>query len=186
MPSGWRRHDPQRDHRELALRRRLRTVLVRRFRVGFTMILPDRFLEKVMPVTECGCWFWLGSLNANGYGRFAANGKNRHAHRFSYETLVGPIPHGLHLDHLCRVPCCVNPEHLEPVTNAENVLRGWKARGKYTHCKHGHLIDGITNWRIGTTCRACLRISAAKPENRAKKNAHERARYHAMRKQGAS
>lgn len=71
------------------------------------------------------CWIWTGSTALpGGYGAFMlGTGKPRRAHRVSYEWLVGPIPDGLHLDHLCVTTPCVNPAHLEPVTNAENVRR---------------------------------------------------------------
>lgn len=74
------------------------------------------------------CWLWSGALH-NGYGGFFADGQRWRVHRWSYEFLVGPIPEGLHLDHLCRVRHCVNPAHLEPVTNQENIRRG--EAGKY-------------------------------------------------------
>lgn len=70
------------------------------------------------------CWRWRGSIQANGYGRFRANGKTTYAHRAAYALFVGPIPDGLGLDHLCRNRWCVNPEHLEPVTQRENIRRG--------------------------------------------------------------
>jgi len=143
--------------------------------------LPDRFWNKVMPITECGCWAWMGAVRVTPYGaeygRYNFAGKNRSAHKVAYEQLVGVVPDGLHLDHTCRVTCCVNPDHLEPVTNAENVQRGWDARGKLTHCKNGHAIDGLNNWRWGTNCRTCQQIKEAKPDARAKKNAKARARY---------
>ncbi len=69
------------------------------------------------------CWLWTASTDWYGYGWFWV-GAPRRAHRVCYEWLVGPIPAGLELDHLCRVPACVRPEHLEPVTHAENVRRG--------------------------------------------------------------
>lgn len=77
-----------------------------------------------------GCWIWHGGTTRreNGYGRFKLNGKKYTAHRFLYELLVGPIPPGHELDHLCRVTRCVRPSHLEPVTHAENVRRGNEAR----------------------------------------------------------
>lgn len=80
-----------------------------------------------------GCWLWLGSLTDKGYGRFYMGGKRYLAHRYSYEHFVGPIPEGLEPDHLCRVPACVNPAHLEPVTRSENTRRGWAARRSTTH-----------------------------------------------------
>lgn len=79
---------------------------------------------RVMPVPESGCWIWTGELNRNGYGRVWRLGRRVMAHRAMYELLVGPIPEGLVLDHLCRVRCCVNPKHLEPVTVRENTIRG--------------------------------------------------------------
>ncbi len=78
-----------------------------------------------------GCWLWRGGTS-NGYGllHLSKNGRKTsvRAHRFAYEAMIGPIPKGLQLDHLCRVRSCVNPKHLEPVTNAENVRRGVIAR----------------------------------------------------------
>lgn len=76
------------------------------------------------------CWLWAASANEQGYGHFTPQKNKRSlcAHRWSYQQLVGPIPEGLHLDHLCRVPACVNPSHLEPVTPFENTRRGIEAR----------------------------------------------------------
>ena len=71
-----------------------------------------------------GCWIWVAQTNRNGYGRHKVRGQLRMAHRSSYEAHVGPIPPGLVLDHRCRVRCCVNPHHLDPVTVRENTLRG--------------------------------------------------------------
>ena len=71
-----------------------------------------------------GCWEWSG-YKANGYGVVSAYGKQRRAHRVMYEYLIGPIPSGLVLDHTCRNKACVNPKHLEPITNQENIYRGW-------------------------------------------------------------
>jgi hypothetical protein len=92
----------------------------------------DRFLSKYV-VAESGCWEWQGSLDRKGYGEIHAPGypNNRvRAHRFSYELFVGPIPRARNIviDHLCRNPRCVNPQHLEVVTQRENVIRGLAAR----------------------------------------------------------
>jgi hypothetical protein len=90
--------------------------------------LTERLADLSVPVlVEPGlgeCWVWVGRLNRNGYGRVALGGREPMAHRASYEAHVGPIPEGLVLDHLCRVRCCINPRHLEPVTVQENTLRG--------------------------------------------------------------
>src|SRR5450755_3951408 len=74
----------------------------------------ERFWARVDKQTD-GCWVWTGALRT-GYGTLSVSGKNVPAHRFSYELLVGIIPDGLQIDHLCRNRACVNPEHLEPVT----------------------------------------------------------------------
>lgn len=125
-----------------------------------------RFWVKVQKTP--GCWLWTAAVSREGYGVFGAErvgGRNRfvHSHRYAYELLVGPIPDGLHLDHLCRVPRCVNPAHLEPVTPRENTLRGIGPSAKNavkTHCKHGHpftpentRIDHRTGNRSCWTCR---------------------------------
>jgi hypothetical protein len=90
---------------------------------------------------RAGCWPWRGNLNSNGYGRLYVGIHRRAAHRIAYELLVGPIPEGLTLDHLCRNHACCNPAHLEPVTNRENIMRGDTipaANARKTHCLHGH------------------------------------------------
>jgi len=91
----------------------------------------ERFWSKVDDADPAGCWMWLGQVNQWGYGHFRRTPRAAHtgrsatvkAHRFAYELLVGPIPPGLTLDHLCGQQACVRPDHLEPVTNAENVRR---------------------------------------------------------------
>lgn len=107
------------------------------------------------------CWLWTGSHGL--YGVFRIGGRDGHnigAHRYAYELLVGPIPGGMQLDHLCRVKLCVNPDHLEVVTPRENTLRGGTipaANAAKTHCLRGHPFDEPnTYWHRGRRyCRAC-------------------------------
>ena len=86
----------------------------------------ERFWSRVQKTD--GCWLWTAGKNNNGYGWFKVNGKMVLAHRFSYELHIGPIPEGLVLDHVkargCTNRTCVNPAHLEPVTELENIRRG--------------------------------------------------------------
>jgi hypothetical protein len=85
-------------------------------------------LDRIEVPDLNGCWIWSGGLKLNGYGYLRVGKKGHLAHRWVYEELVGPIPNGLTIDHLCRVKACVNPDHLEPVTNAENIRRAVEAR----------------------------------------------------------
>lgn len=111
------------------------------------------------------CWLWRGSVGPNGYGYFGTRRDHHLAHRWAYTFCVGPIVAGLSLDHLCRVRHCVNPSHLEPVTQHENCLRG--AKSQQTHCKRGHPLS-CDNVRIETPrgraprrqCRACGALRA--------------------------
>jgi len=107
-----------------------------------------------------GCWLWTGARNRDGYGQLWL-GRIVYVHRWAYERFVGPIPEGLEIDHLCRVPACCNPAHLEPVTHAENIRRGYEAKAQ-THCKRGHeLADAYVTRDGRRDCRACARIRAA-------------------------
>lgn len=83
-----------------------------------------------------GCQLWMGVRSPFGYGKFGLRGRLFLAHRLSYELYVGQIPASLEIDHLCRTPSCVNPEHLEVVSHLENIRRG--SRATKTHCKRGH------------------------------------------------
>jgi hypothetical protein len=106
------------------------------------------------------CWIWEGPRTTKGYGRICIAGKDTQAHRLAYELFVGPIPVGLTIDHLCRVHECVNPRHLEAVTNRENLLRGHGACAEHarkTHCPRGHAYDEANtyHWRGHRKCRIC-------------------------------
>lgn len=116
------------------------------------------------------CWLWTGYKTARGYGHFAVHRKVGNAHRYAYELLIGLVPNGLHLDHLCRNPSCVNPGHLEPVTPKENLRRSPLTvpsinAGK-THCPLGHPYDEantcISPSSSSRECRACWPIKRKK------------------------
>jgi hypothetical protein len=119
-----------------------------------------RFWAKVEKLGPDDCWIWNGATSA-GYGHFHFGDTHVLAHRWSYEQAIGTIPNGLQLDHLCRTPACVNPDHLEPVTLAENVLRGISLSAKNarkTHCKHGHELTPENTYVRPSgfrNCRAC-------------------------------
>jgi hypothetical protein len=122
---------------------------------------------------------WTGGKTIGGYGMFSGNASRATigrdmAHRWSYEYHVGPIPEGLDIDHLCRNRACVNPEHLEPVTRAENIRRAAQVK---THCPSGHeYTEENTYIRPGTIHRKCRACAAERDLTRAdEKNAKRRA-----------
>src|SRR3990167_9138023 len=122
----------------------------------------DRFWSKVDKNGPGGCWLWTGATSS-GYGRFRINTHwpSARAHRLAYESVIGPIPNGLTLDHLCRVRRCVNPHHMEPVSRKLNILRGDSCcarNAKATHCPHGHPYDLFNTYdrgERGRECRTC-------------------------------
>jgi len=127
----------------------------------------ERFWARVTPTTDGSCWIWQGRPSSTGYGKLGAEnnrGSMLYAHRVSYEIHNGPIPDGLQIDHLCRVPMCVNPDHLEAVTPAVNTMRARPFRTKQqrrrTHCQRGHsLHDAVvvkrSEGRQQRLCRTC-------------------------------
>jgi hypothetical protein len=116
------------------------------------------FLRQVVE-DPGGCWLWLGAKDPRGYGRFSFHGRKWLAHRFAYEALVGWVPAGLELDHLCKNKSCVNPAHLEAVTSYENKRRAGIV--DKTHCKHGHAFTPENTYvdakRRRRVCRSCGR-----------------------------
>ncbi len=124
-------------------------------RAGERLSESERFWSKVN--ADGDCWLWLGSLNVAGYGRFDASGRRTGVHRYAYEALVGPIPPGLDIDHLCRVRNCVNPDHLEPVTPAENTRRARRVL-RSRSCPNQHpYTEATIKWYLGKRiCRICL------------------------------
>lgn len=133
----------------------------------------ERFWEKVDFNGPNGCWLWTAGGSKEGYGGFyPRHGLRVSSHRWAYEQLVGPIPAGLQLDHLCRVPAYVNPDHLEPVTNQENSRRGETGKWKRPDiCKKGHPFDEVNTYirsdRTGhRDCRICRRNARRRYEAR--------------------
>lgn len=104
------------------------------------------------------CWPWKLSKTPAGYGQLSSRGRQLYAHRVAYELATGPIPKGLVIDHLCRNRACCNPSHLEPVSNAENILRGESpaaANARKERCPKGHEFTPQTD---GTRrCDVCRR-----------------------------
>lgn len=120
-----------------------------------------RFLNR-RTITDDGCWVISGADRRTGYAKIKVDGTAHRAHRWAYERLVGPIPDGLVLDHLCRNRACANPDHMEPVTFRENVLRGegpTAANARKTECPVGHsLADPYIVPSTGSRmCRICIK-----------------------------
>ncbi|WP_236241127.1 HNH endonuclease signature motif containing protein [Streptomyces sp. CC228A] len=134
--------------------------------------LADRLFPRVELAGSC--WVWTGASNRGGYGVISRGRRDGTTvvHRAVWELLVGPIPDGLELDHLCRVRSCCNPDHLEPVSRAVNVARGAQAAGvpRRSACRNGHPFtpdNTLPNGSHGRACRACH--NAANRRYRARK-----------------
>lgn len=114
------------------------------------------------------CWVWKGGLSATGYGQFHYEGRNWRVHRYSYTLLVGPITDGLVLDHLCRNRACVNPDHLEAVSNRTNIVRGQTLPAENvakTHCARQHPYDEENTWVNSKGHRYCRKCHAENQRN---------------------
>lgn len=151
--------------------------------------MDDQAIERFWGCVERGegCWRWKQRLTGNGYGQFSVSGRAIYAHRVAYVLNGGVIPDGYVIDHLCRNRWCVNPVHLEPVTQRENARRGIRpksgatrrnilplGRATATHCGRGHEWNTRTTYLSPSGTRNC-RLCA---------NALRRARYHASRNVG--
>lgn len=131
-----------------------------------------KVLRRYAADPSTGCWLWTGPLDKGGYGLGHLDGRRHGAHRVFWMLLRGSIPGDLTIDHLCRTPRCVNPDHMELVTMGENVLRGNSPSAlnrRKTACKRGHPFDSSNTYtpsRGGRACRACHRIREQERENR--------------------
>lgn len=117
----------------------------------------ERLFAKRVRNPETGCWDWIGGIGSHGYGALWDGRQMTVAHRVMYELVVGPIPDGLDIDHLCRNRACVNPAHMEPVTRGENLRRGggFAGRGYEHHGQHAPDCSGCKGWHHarGERCR---------------------------------
>lgn len=135
----------------------------------------DQYVLPYLEENSAGCWVWQRG-KTDGYGRLYVNRVAHPAHRYTYQQLVGEVPTGLVLDHLCRLRSCCNPDHLEPITNAENVRRGagaalaGAANKRKTHCPSGHAYKDV-NVLVSQgyrRCRVCALAQSAASKRRKK------------------
>lgn len=124
-------------------------------------------IREKIEITDGGCWKWTRCL-IRGYGQVCYKGRRWRVPRLTWELLVGPIPEGLTIDHLCRNTTCVNPEHLEPVTMAENHRRRALA---VTHCPKGHAYTSENTYVCKRGMRSCRECKREFDRNRSKKKA---------------
>jgi hypothetical protein len=145
--------------------------------------MPERFWRHVNqqgPVSEYRpdlgpCWLWDGKPNEKGYGTFRTEIGMRPAHCVAYILVIGPIPIDRVLDHLCRVPACVNPYHLEPITSVENTMRGKGIaviNGSKLYCPNGHQYTTTNTSKLTNGWRRC-KICAAEQSRRAYRKKRE-------------
>lgn len=146
------------------------------------MDLRDRIVSSVRE-QETGCWIWQKSKQPTGYGQLRVGKKTLYAHRVAYEVFKGPIPEGLQIDHLCRNRECVNPEHLDAVSQRTNILRGVGSaalNSRKTECAQKHPYDGENlllekrkNGRNGRRCRVCVQRNRSTSYRRRKERREE-------------
>lgn len=128
----------------------------------------ERFVSKINFAADNGCWEWTGATNASGYGicgkLIDGQHRNLYAHRLGMHIAKRPVPEGMTVDHLCRNTSCVNPEHLDIVTAAENIFRSDSIPAKNkrkTHCVRGHEFTPENTYKYYTRrmCRTCRRVA---------------------------
>src|SRR5690606_37607394 len=132
--------------------------------IGASIVERLEFRRSINPTT--GCWEWLG-CRVDGYGTIGVSDAVLQVHRVSYEEYVGPIPEGFHIDHLCRNRACFNPQHLEPVTQAENNRRAGLHKYKQ-FCIRGHELKDPNLYYRRNGTRACKACDRARNRNRAR------------------
>lgn len=135
--------------------------------------LAERFWPKVDKDDDC--WYWIGAIDSHGYGSIRDGSHQRGAHRVAYELLRGAIPEGLQIDHLCENRSCVNPDHLEAVTQAENVRRSAASEPRRA-CPQGHPYSGdnLLDYPSGRRCRICKAGTRRRSTRRHRRAALER------------
>lgn len=128
-------------------------------------VIPPNILQKFEMVTESGCWIWTGYTHSSGYGRMPWNGRQQNAHRAIYEMFHGPVDKDKEVDHLCRVRCCVNPNHMEPVPHRINSLRGMGVaafNAVKTSCVNGHPFSDentyVSKYKYRRNCKECHKV----------------------------
>lgn len=129
--------------------------------------LPFTRLMRRVEISPSGCWLWRGVIDRGGYGLIHVGSRTDGTkgkalvHRLAYEVMVGPIPDGKTIDHLCRVRNCVNADHLEAVSLAENILRGTSPaaiHARQTHCLRGHELPQKRRIDGARVCEECIRL----------------------------
>lgn len=143
--------------------------------------LPAWLDSLIFPVTESGCWLWTGYITPTGYGLINYRGATNMAHRLVYEAQRGPVTQGLQLDHLCRVRCCVNPNHLEQVSRRVNILRGTSPQAmnaRKEFCVRGHRFDldyvRPTDGKRERRCSQCIAFHSQRWIDKRVQQARER------------
>jgi hypothetical protein len=150
----------------------------------------QRLVEKIHINETTECWEWTGCLTGAGYGQIGIQHPTKgyvseYAHRVAYEWLVGPVPEGCELDHLCRVRKCINPFHLEAVPHIENVLRGAAPniiRSLRLICKRGHPLRGDNVYISAKGLRSCIICRRECLKKFIRANPEYNKTYHGLRK----
>lgn len=139
--------------------------------VGEAPGIPERIWDKIVRIPESGCWVWVGSISGRGYGEVWWKGSKAFIHVLMHKLFVGDVPTGFEVDHLCKVRCCCNPNHLEAVTHAENVKRSsaWhhvvKKHKEATHCQRGHPWTKENTYIEPNGKRRCLECKRQRMKN---------------------